>query len=428
MKQLRKKLQICAGVILFLCIFWVLFVKVNRVLEKKEGQNRFAEFWWGDEYYDVWFIGNSHSYYAISPMELYREQGITSYNLSSPAMHTAQTYWVLRNAIEQKKDPKLVVMDTYFIHKDTPHGTDKTVHTSYDIIPMSLTKIRGAFDLAVDKADLIELLFPISMYHERWTELEPEEFITDETSAILKGGRYNSSIYDYEKMQKMVAATASENDVSTKETMGRIYLRKIIELCQEHDIDLLLTELPSYCEKRVVAAMNGVKDIAEEYQVPFLNMQYLDLVNPYTDYGDYGHVNVSGTFKLTNYMGTYLKEQYDLTDHRLDEKAQKWDRDLAVYTEIKPTVMKEKEWFKEILPWLYDPYMKCRIYMKEGVPMDEQSLALYHNIYDKEEITYEEAVRLNGGEFDGEIFLYVTLEGREEPVLCNVYKDKKLQK
>ena len=44
------------------------------------------------------------------------------------------------------------------------------------------------------------------------------------------------------------------------------------------------------------------------------------------DFSDYGvHVNAVGSGKVTSFFEKYLKEHYDLTDHRADPSYSGWD-------------------------------------------------------------------------------------------------------
>ena len=61
-----KKLASC---ICFMLILGILSGAVSSLMEMKESRERYAEFWRDPTGYDVWFMGTSHIYYAIQPME-----------------------------------------------------------------------------------------------------------------------------------------------------------------------------------------------------------------------------------------------------------------------------------------------------------------------------------------------------------------------
>ena len=135
-----KKLASC---ICFMLILGILSGAVSSLMEMKESRERYAEFWQDPTGYDVWFMGTSHIYYAIQPMELWEQYGIRSYNLAAPSSTIPQLYWTLMCALEYGQ-PKVVVMDTYKAHVDKKRqDQDKLIHIAFDSIPLSAAKIRG---------------------------------------------------------------------------------------------------------------------------------------------------------------------------------------------------------------------------------------------------------------------------------------------
>ena len=73
---------------------------------------------------DVLFFGNSHMGNAVYPMELWRNQGIVSYNLAGFGHRIASTYWVMKNALDEAQ-PKLVVIDCHSLYFDRRWGARK---------------------------------------------------------------------------------------------------------------------------------------------------------------------------------------------------------------------------------------------------------------------------------------------------------------
>ena len=50
------------------------------------------------------------------------------------------------------------------------------------------------------------------------------------------------------------------------------------------------------------------------------------------------HLNIYGAEKVGKYIATYLKNNYNLDDHRNDEKYQKWNDELENYKKQKEIV------------------------------------------------------------------------------------------
>ena len=62
-------------------------------------------------------------------------------------------------------------------------------------------------------------------------------------------------------------------------------------------------------------------------------------INPNTDFYDKGHLNDTGTIKVSNYLGKYIVEQYNLTDMR-KIKNNIWQKNLQnKYLNCKKTML-----------------------------------------------------------------------------------------
>lgn len=116
---------------------------------------------------DVLFLGTSHVTAEVFPMELWKEYGITSYNISGYGHPMALSYWMLMNTLDYA-DPKVVVVDCYVMESDAIVIRDeKFMHFSLDSIPLSKTKVMAVCDLFDDFDSRAEYLWSFSLYHDR---------------------------------------------------------------------------------------------------------------------------------------------------------------------------------------------------------------------------------------------------------------------
>lgn len=383
----------------FLMVLGFFMVEISAITEVKYSNEKYSEFWKMPEKYDVLFLGTSHMYYAVQPMDIWKEHGITSYNLAAPSSQLPQTYWTLKCALEYCK-PKAVVIDTYLVHVDEKRdGSDRTIHKGTDSIPVSLTKARAVMDLFDTEEERKEYLFEFYVYHTRWKELEAGDFYWQ--AAKTKGARTKSAIVDNSNY-KMIAA----DDILTEDTVGYIYLRKIIEECKKEGIQVILIALPNCNSVEAQQGMNGVIRVAEEYKVPFVNMSYQEnLVNPLIDFADVGHLNQSGSNKITQYLGKYLSENCDLTDHRTNAAiAEKWEADYKEYKTYRIERLKKEMELSCYLLWMNDKNYNCFIYQKDPVVSDtfSQLGCLFENVSNKQMIDFDTAAQMLGAKPDAE--------------------------
>ena len=62
-----------------------------------------------------------------------------------------------------------------------------------------------------------------------------------------------------------------------------------------------------------------------------------------TDMFNIGHLNISGSEKVTFNLGEFLKENYTLADHRTDVKFKKWESDYHRYSKVSEAAILKKE-------------------------------------------------------------------------------------
>ncbi|MDD6581027.1 MAG: hypothetical protein PUE89_09005, partial [Lachnospiraceae bacterium] len=62
-----------------------------------------------------------------------------------------------------------------------------------------------------------------------------------------------------------------------------------------------------------------------------------------TDMAEKVHLNFSGTKKLTEYLGNYIVNNYDIPDHRGDAKYSSWDIDAKINRENRINAQNNEE-------------------------------------------------------------------------------------
>ncbi len=324
------------------------FFGLNRLTMRKEAVVRNRELYDRGAEYDVLFIGNSHMINAVFPMQLYRDYGITSYNVGRYGHYIPESYYVLEDAL-QYTNPKLVVIDTFMINRDEKMRNDQIginfSHTTMDSIPLSSRKIRAVLDLQADAAYRKELLFPYSVYHNRWEELGEEDFAPVYTKE--KGAVTGRKVYSYDA-EDVPAAEIISTSVDLQGT-GAQYLQKMTDLCRERGIAVLLVYLPypDGSDETLMADKAADQPLtaafAAQSEIPYINFMETECWNPDTDFADKEHMNFLGGQKITEAVGAYLQEHYSLADHRRDALCEAWNRDYEMYSAEKRSALLEED-------------------------------------------------------------------------------------
>lgn len=251
---------------------------------------------------DVFFLGDSMAYSGFSPIQMWNEQGFTSYIGAINAQRLCDGYAILKSTL-QKQSPEVIVLETNCLYRYAGIEQDKD-----------------------DKVfNLAGRIFPVLKYHSRWKDilcscgLDLE--INDEVKT--KGFRERSGVMAYNGGNYM----AETDRVKKVPEISEKYLEQIEKLCAEHGAKLIFVSSPS-AKNWNYAKHNGTKAYADEHGIPFVDLNLMteelgiDWKKDTKDGGD--HLNKYGARKVSEYVGSYLKEHYDLPDRRKQDGYSDW--------------------------------------------------------------------------------------------------------
>lgn len=333
---MKRKITVRAVSILFtasLVLAGIFFFA--RVTKRTDSDFKTDPFFAENTDVDVLFLGTSHVINGIFPMQLWKDFGITSYNLGGHGITIATSYWILRNAAEYHK-PKVAVLDVSLAESEYLAPSAEWAHDSFDAFPLTKTKALAVQDLYPDDGETQqELLYPFVLYHSRWSELSGKsikEAFTGIEMTTEKGAESRISVSAPGEGRDTLIPESKVREVNTP---GMEYIRKFVSYCRENDIEPVLINVPYPATADEQEAANAITALAEELSVPYLNLQYASLVDFDTDlYDADAHLNPSGARKVTDYLGRWLSENTDLTDHRDDAAYASWDADYEAYRDF----------------------------------------------------------------------------------------------
>lgn len=393
---MKKKLIRLLKSVLFCALLLFVLASISKILERKASTIRFKPFLDHAEDFDVLFVGDSHSVNAIFPMDLWQDYGIAAYNIASYGNTLPVSYWTMMNALDYAS-PKLMVIGIKDVQRSNKvSGSSSDLHTAMDCYPLSLTKIRAIEDLtntpyAVDDegnyyVDMKwEYYFTLGKYHSRWSQVSESDF--HYSLNCQKGGEMTIGVADPNDYDII-----DENWALEEGGVGFEYLRMMIEECQSRDIDVLLIHLPYPCIEEDQMAANTVNYIAEEYGVNYVDFVNLDQVVDYEVdcYDSYSHLNPSGARKVTDYLGRYIADHYDIPDRRDDESHRHWTADVDTYMAYKLSLLRSQDNLRNLLMLLHDSRFSACIAIRTGSALydDDKTMQLMQNI--AREHIYEE--------------------------------------
>lgn len=285
---------------------------------------------------DVLFLGNSSIYKSISPMQIYEDTGIVSYNYSISSARVYMFYYLLKDSLKYQS-PKVVVVDplTFFYQNKS---TEPEKRKSFDYLKLGKTKLEMINDPVFENdtfEDKMSLIFPILRYHDRWSDLHLNDLNTVFLNyySVSKGYIISDKIYPNEKGFDYMKKTKVNSKM--KDYVFE-YFVKLVNLCKENNIELVIAGIP---DTRVWSYSNNeaIKEICEEYDVKYLDFNKEEVgIDWNTDTEDGGmHFNLLGAEKITKYMTKYLTDNYEFKDQRNNKDYSRWNEDLVKFNKVK---------------------------------------------------------------------------------------------
>lgn len=271
------------------------------------------------------FVGASIIVNGITPMELYENYGICSYNLGTEQQPMlASYYWVEEAYRLHPETLKTVVLDVSMLRR-TPD--DAFYRKALEAMQFSEVKYHAIKEYTTNFTELVSYLVPVLSYHDRWKVLTDLDFNDMEKEVLQFTRGYNfvtTKLIDLVNSFTEISVPCYILDENAGESTFNLeslfYLKRMIAFCSEHNVKLVLIKTP------VIGSWsssdhNAVQNIVDVYGLDFLDFNfspYLDDLgyNHAIDSWDGGHMNYNGARKLSRWIGDYLVNECDNTDVR----------------------------------------------------------------------------------------------------------------
>ena len=333
-----KKIKTLISVMVVVLAFAAVFSLTSRLLSPKymtdlvEG-SMISQYYGEAGGHDVIFVGDCEVYSNFSPMELYREAGITAYVRGTSQQLIWQSYYVLKETLEYET-PKAVVYNVNAMRYSEP-VSEAFNRLTIDKMRWSDEKIGIIQASMTEEEDFLSYVFPILRYHSRFDELTREdiEFLFKEQDNTFNGYMMNKNVLPLENLPaRRPLPDYSFGDICWE------YLEKMRLLCEENGVELILIKAPSVYPFWYDEYNQQIVDYAAEHGLSFYNFVELAQeigIDYTTDTYDAGlHMNLSGAEKLSVYFARILAENHGIEDRREDPAvAAVYDEKLKRYLE-----------------------------------------------------------------------------------------------
>ena len=360
------------GILMFMVIQNVLAYKWVYPADPSEPKNTFREFYdiSKDSNIQVLVLGTSHVYCGLDAMSVYRESGITVYELATSAQRIEISRAVLEDALKHTK-PEYVFLDASMFFQTG--GLRTYYRRALDNMAFGPGKVRLAWIFANRfeedhlASGFLSAFFPIYEYHDKWRELTQADFsFSEKRNLFNKGSLYTAplvraAVTDVATMNAVDVQIASELESAQSAENGKesgkgaknstIESREVLaenvdnllemkRMCDEAGARLRLFKVPSLYNPRnysgawTLSKSRAIKAMSAECGIEFLDLMYDDVgmeLDWHADTKDGGkHLNVSGAKKVSDFMTSYLQDTCGLKG----EANRHYEADLPIYNQL----------------------------------------------------------------------------------------------
>lgn len=327
--MLRKRNII--SIILFWVILIVLYEMISIVFSVNDSPSQMnvqGFFMEQKDSLDVLMIGSSEVYSDYSPAIAWENYGYTSYDLSMGAAPTNLYKDMIKKGLE-RQNPKLIVISLNgYLHGSSDFENPVQLHRWIDNVPYIYGR-KDSVDSLLKGQGKGQFYFNMAFSHVNWKR-----------PISLAKNTLEKSIMTLNKQSYLKGfCTVSGSDKGTQ--MGELQnidfdngcedaLRELLVYLQAQNIEkVLFVRFPHQRKFENPEAIDKIGSIISEYGYDILNLndksKELGIDVP-ADYSDAEHLNINGMEKMTEYLGKYIINKYDVSSEKSTGDIVKWNK------------------------------------------------------------------------------------------------------
>lgn len=345
MKFLNDRVRRFIAFVLFLFLAWEVFLHCTYLFRnaETEGRQMILGFYSEEENsLDMVMVGSSAVNRYWDCMSAWNHYGIASCNYSTPAMNIGTTIAALKD-IEKRQQPDVIVIEVRkVIERYLDMEEKSSTQNILDSLDYNLDRLKAVDYMrrlrGLSVKDTLSEYIELMEYHNNRTVLTNEKnweyWDNRAEKSVDKYGFYNGFlVVDRHELLEEPVDVWTEETMTLNDTAEKAYT-DILKYCHSKEQNVLLVVAPYQVTKEDEMQINRMMELAEEYEIPFLDAnRYYDemAINFSSDFYNQDHVNILGAEKYTDFLAQYLKEHYVLPDRRDDVEYTKWQEDYEKY-------------------------------------------------------------------------------------------------
>ena len=274
--------------------------------------------------HDVQVYGSCHAYTSFNSLYFEECTGVSAFVYASPSEIIPTTYLRMLKQFEIHT-PKVVLVETWSIN---PYETyipsfeilGESLPRAIEMIPFSREKQEVIDDF--DTLDSLAMHFPLITYKDRLTDGSINtcdfDYSFKNVEAYTRKSYYNEmslrfSLNGFKRYSSNEIITYPARQVTIKdgattqiEPVIVKYLQKIIDLCKENDVELIFYRAPYVATVNELQKLNHLRQICDENDVLFLDLEAENQYNYAADFYDYEHLSEIGANRSIEFLVPYV--------------------------------------------------------------------------------------------------------------------------
>lgn len=283
---------------------------------------------------DMVYIGGSACYRYWEPLEAWKQYGYTSYNFATDAIPPQVIEYIVKEVLKTQTPDLFVVELRPFQYGDLVNEEFNVVNMEHvapyrnvsDNMKYSHNRMKMIHNTAPEEDREWTYQFDLAKYHsllinffsvENWKRIDNKEELCN------KGFWGSGEIGPFE--------WTDYSDCKLRQPLDEkldVILKQLLEYCNSEGLKVLFVVPPYQINEEDQKKYNYMKDVIEDNGQIFLNVNdyYQEIgFNEQTDFYNMNHTNLWGAEKYTGFLSGYIKDNYSMPDHRLDEKYSNWN-------------------------------------------------------------------------------------------------------
>ena len=313
-------------IIIFAIIFFLIFFIVDHILWI--APTPVSEFYKEKENsLDIVYIGSSNTFTSFNNLLAYDLYGYkTGFLAANSQAFGLAKYLIIES--EKYQNPSLYVIDIAKVVDTMDKFSGENIRETVDSMKFSKNRIEAineilSYKKEINKKEYINYYFSFFMYHNRWKNMTKRTIVGDDS--MYKGFRFD----EMTSSCKPQDSYEWKNDLEKLDGENEKILLDLIKLIKDRKLNVLFV-VPVRCfnEEKAQEKMNYAIKIIEDNGFKVINFNKLDdfkSIDFKTDLYNGAHINVYGSTKYTLYFAKYLKENYNLPNHKIDEQDSSWN-------------------------------------------------------------------------------------------------------